>query len=172
MIKTENKDLVGMLESIHLLRKLFLIRISGGSPLHFGQMPIMRTIASYENCTQAAIAEHLGVSPASVATSTKRLQKAGLITKTVDPDNLRCNRLALTDKGRKAIEQQLALFYEYDSLIFDEFSQDEKAQLLSLLSRIVRKMQEIEGIEGGMPAPHELVRTVMEKLKEGSDEIV
>jgi len=144
--KTENRTLIGMIENIHLLRKLFIRRSTADSPLHFGQVAIMRTIAQNENCTQATLAEELKVTPASVAVSTKRLQKAGFITKTVDSENLRCKRLALTDKGREAINQQCVLFKQYDEHIFRSFSENEKAQLAEYLSRMISEMKQLEGI--------------------------
>lgn len=151
-----NKELVGILENIHLLRKIAVKRFTGSSPLHFGQISIMKDIEKNENCTQASLAEQLNVTPASVATSTKRLQKAGLITKTVDSDNLRCKRLALTDKGREAISQHIGLFEEYDRLVFKDFSEDEKAQLMGYLERILNEMKEIEGIDRQFNGSREL----------------
>lgn len=151
-----NKDLTGMFEGIHLLRKLFVRRISESSPLHFSQIAIMKTIEQNEHCTQATIAERLGVTPASVAISTKRLQKAGLITKTVDSDNLRCKRLSLTDAGRDAIEHHISQFRDYDELVFAEFTDDEKQQLMSYLERIMTRMKDIEGIDGDLSDPLKL----------------
>lgn len=161
----ENKQLVDMLENIHLLRHLFIRRISEKSPIHFGQVAIMKTIEQNENCTQATIAECLGVSPASVATSTKRLQKAGLVTKTVDEDNLRCKRLALTDEGRSAIESFNNIFREYDELIFKSFSEEEKNILMSFLEKIVDEMREIEGIDGDFSDPRELCCLLIKKVE-------
>lgn len=153
---TENRQIVGTLENIHLLRKLFVIKVSKSSPLHFSQMAIMNTIEHGENCTQADIAKQLGVTPASVATSTKRLQRAGLITKTVDEENLRCKRLSLTDEGRAAINSHKSIFSEYDELVFKDFSDGEKEQLLAYLTRILEKMQDIEGIEESFGSSMEL----------------
>ncbi|HOO05716.1 MAG TPA: MarR family transcriptional regulator [Ruminococcus sp.] len=162
----QNKQIVGMLENIHLLRKLFVKRASEDSPLHFGQIAIMKCIEQNENCNQADLAELLGVTPASVAVSTKRLQKAGLLRKETDPDNLRCKRLTLTDEGRKAIESRIRIFEEYDQLIFGSFSEEEKAQLMEFLGRIAGKMQEIEGIEGDFSSPMELGCLLHKKMEE------
>ncbi|MDE5569914.1 MAG: MarR family transcriptional regulator [Ruminococcus sp.] len=161
----ENKQLVDMLENIHLLRHLFIRRISEKSPIHFGQVAIMKTIEQNENCTQATIAECLGVSPASVATSTKRLQKAGLVTKTVDEYNLRCKRLALTDEGRSAIENVNNIFKEYDELIFKNFSEKEKIMFMSFLERLVGEMRKIEGIDGDFSDPMELCCLLIKKME-------
>ncbi|MBP5378558.1 MAG: MarR family transcriptional regulator [Ruminococcus sp.] len=168
-----NKDITGMFEGIHLLRKLFVRRISETSPLHFSQVAIMKTIEQNENCTQATIAERLGVTPASVAISTKRLQKAGLITKTVDNENLRCKRLTLTEDGRDVIKRHISQFRDYDELVFAEFTNDEKQQLMGYLERIMTRMKDIEGIDGDLPDPIKLQcmlhKRVMDKDRENEE---
>lgn len=161
----DNKQIIDTLHSIELLRHLFIRRTSEKSPIHFGQVAIMKTIEQNENCTQATIAECLGVSQASVATSTKRLQKAGLITKTVDEENLRCKRLSLTDKGRSAIEDFKNIFNEYDELIFRSFSEDEKAVLMGFLERIVNEMREAEGIDSDFSDSMELCLMLRKKIE-------
>ena len=162
------KQIVGMLENIHLLRKLFVKRASEDSPIHFGQIAMMKTIEQHENCNQADLAELLGITPASVAISTKRLQKAGLITKTVDPENLRCKHLALTDAGRKAIESCIRIFEEYDQRIFSGFSDEEMSQLMDYLDRIADKMKELEGIDSEFSSPMELGCLLRQKMEEHS----
>lgn len=160
------------MDNIHLLRRLFIKKSTVSSPMHFGQVAIMRMIGNNENCTQASLAEQLNVTPASVATSTKRLQKAGLITKTIDQDNLRCKRLALTEKGREVIEKHENLFKEYDELIFKDFTAEEKAQLLNYLNRLVAKMKKIAGINEQFSCPMELTMLLfrsMERLIPESD---
>ncbi|MBQ8960090.1 MAG: MarR family transcriptional regulator [Ruminococcus sp.] len=155
-----------MLENIHLLRKLFVKRASENSPLHFGQISIMKCLEQHENCNQADLAELLGVTPASVAISTKRLQRAGLIRKETDPSDIRCKRLSLTDEGRGAIESRIRIFEEYDKLIFGEFSEKEISQLMGYLGRIAVKMQEIEGIEGDFSDPMDLSCLLHKKMEE------
>lgn len=154
--KIENRTIIGMLENIHLLRHIFIRRSTAESPLHFGQVAIMRMIEQNENCNQNTLAERLSVTPSSVAISTKRLQRSGFITKTVDKDNLRCKRLALTDKGRTAIREHQKIFDEYDKLIFKNFSDEDKAQLFAYLERLISEMQELEGIDKQVNSPMEL----------------
>lgn len=161
----DNKQIIDTLHSIQLLRHLFIRRMSENSPMHFGQVAIMKTIEQNEHCTQTAIAEFLGVSQASVATSTKRLQKAGLVMKTVDEENLRCKRLSLTDKGRSAIEDFKNIFKEYDELIFRSFSEEEKVMLMGFLERIVKEMRDAEGIEGDFSDPMELCFMLRKKIE-------
>ncbi len=161
----ENRRIIGMLENIHFLRRLFVRRLSEDSPLHFSQVAIMHIIKQNENCTQADVAEKLGVTPASVATSTKRLQRDGFIRKTVDPDNLRCKRLSLTDKGRDSICRDAKAFDDLDSRIFAEFTEEEKEQLADYLGRISDVMKSAVGIDSKGECPMELSIIVRNKLQ-------
>lgn len=164
-----NKQLVGMLENVHFLRKLFVRRLSADSPLHCSQMAVMHMIEENENCTQVDVSDKLGVTPAAVATSTKRLQKAGLIEKNVDPENLRCKRLTLTPKGRESICRYKKRFDDLDSRIFAGFTEEDKSRLADYLSMISDVMKKEVGIESDPENPMELSIIVRNELQ-GLDE--
>ena len=51
---------------------------------------------------------------ASVAVSVKRMQKSGLITKISDENDLRCNRIALTENGKQRTEYIHSQFDKLD----------------------------------------------------------
>ena len=68
-----------------------------------GQYPLLNYLSGNPEATQQELATVLFVSPASVAQSTKRLQKAGLLEKESDPENLRKNRLRVTAAGQEAV---------------------------------------------------------------------
>lgn len=66
-----------------------------------------------ENVHQIALAERCGLEGASLVRLLDDLQKAGLITRTPDPDDRRANLLRLTRKGRTIVgmlEQELDIF--------------------------------------------------------------
>lgn len=171
MDNIKNKKLIDLIEGITILRRFFIRRSTNDSPLHFGQVAIMLTIEKHENCTQSVIAEQLNVSPASVATSTKRLQKAGFITKTVDKDNLRCKRLTLTDKGREVIRNQRQIFDEYDQRILRCFSEKEKEELYGYLYRLFTEMKKIEDAEADENLKFPLkLHCALEELIAGSND--
>ena len=86
----ELHELMGKLHKLELVQQLAHRRGAQEHGLYFGQMPVLDFIAANPGCTQVQVADHLRVSPASIALSTKRLQKAGYLTKEVDAENLRC----------------------------------------------------------------------------------
>ena len=97
----ELHELMRKLHKLELVQQLAHRRGAQEHGLYFGQMPVLDFIAANPGCTQVQVAEHLRVSPASIALSTKRLQKAGYLTKEVDAENLRCKRLYISEEGQR-----------------------------------------------------------------------
>lgn len=153
-------NIINRFEKIHLLRRIYCQKITAKSPLHFGQIPIMNYISENSGCTQVDIAEKLQVSAACIATSTKRLQKAGLITKTVDEDNLRCKRLSLTPLGKKVLEECHAPFDEYDRLIFRNISDEELESMNRIMDKLIYNMEEAIGETHGETDIYEIDRLI------------
>lgn len=158
--KIKYHEIVSMLEKIHVLRRIFCQQATHGSELHFSQIPVIKYIESHDNCTQIDIADALQVSPACIATSTKRLQKSGMVTKTVDNDNLRCKRISLTDKCRNTIKEHKETFNRYDEQIFGGLSNEDLETLSKLLDKIIYNMEEAIGekhIDNDMNTVHKLI---------------
>ena len=110
------------------------------SGIYFGQPPILDYLALNGTSTQNEIAKAMYVSPASVAVSVKRMQKSGLIEKINDENDLRRNRISITDRGRKQIEVIHRRFDEIDRLMYDGFSDDEIAEFKSYVDRLVANL--------------------------------
>ena len=66
-------------------------------------LALMSYVLEHPGCTQGEIASFLYISPASVATSCKRLEQEGLLERRVDPVNRRKNQLYVTEAGAEAI---------------------------------------------------------------------
>ncbi len=135
------------LTEYNLLRKLergLLFTIMAKAGLYPGQLPILEFIQAHEGCTQTEIARHLTVSAASIASSTKRMQKAGLIVKKTDQFNLRANMLYLTPKGRDIAGVCRAEFNALQSAYLNGFLENEKEQIIYLISRIIENIRNIK----------------------------
>ncbi len=133
-------ELAAKLKKIHLLRRIWIQKAQPDVELYFGQLPILEYIRKNPGCTQAEIAEHLCVTPASISTSTKRLQKAGLLTKTTDPDNLRCNRLATTDEGVIRCENNRKMIDRIHDRMFLGISAEELAAFEGTLNKVLQNL--------------------------------
>jgi len=88
--------------------------------------------------TQNDVAVMLGVSRASAGVSIRRLEKAGFVKRTQDAADTRCNRIALTKKGK-----EFARWCEIDTEnifinMLEDFTADERVEVLDILRRMNR----------------------------------
>ncbi len=102
-----------------------------------GQMPILEYIGLHEGCSQTSLATSLGLSPATVAVSTKRLARAGLLQKSADEENLRCNKLCLTDAGREKLSAAQKIARSHNAAVFSTLSEEERQTFEALLDRLL-----------------------------------
>lgn len=146
----ELHELMGKLHKLELVQQLAHRRGMQEHGLYFGQMPVLDFIAANPGCTQVQVADHLHVSPASIALSTKRLQKAGYLIKEVDAENLRCKRLYISEEGKKACTMCRDRLDQIDHVAFQGFSEEELAVFSDFLDRMTINMTgETENVVSG-----------------------
>lgn len=112
--------------------------------LHHGQLPILERIIEQPGLTQQEIAAWLMVTPASVAQSITRLEKAGLIERKVDPENRRRNHVFATENGMHAATLYRKSFDEVDMETFRGLSDEELTRFAALLDRMIDNMDDNE----------------------------
>ena len=156
-MEIDYKELGFRIDKLSLLRRVTLGRIFQTYGLHFGQFPLLRYVIENDGCTQAEVAEFLGVSPASVALSTKRLSRAGMIEKSVDKDNLRRNTLKITSKGLEVANRCSQEFDEYNRRLFSGISSEERQILFDTLGKLLHN-----AFEGREPDMHTLMKDMKE----------
>ncbi|MEA4920784.1 MAG: MarR family transcriptional regulator [Clostridiaceae bacterium] len=156
-------ELAAKMQKIHLLRRIFIQKSQPDIELYFGQLPILEYIRQHDSCTQIEIAEKLCVTPASISTSTKRLQKSGLLIKSTDPDNLRCNRLSITEEGIIRCDNNRKMVNTLYSLMFKDLSTDELDSLDSILTKILKNLAPASG--GDSVCPIDIAALIIEVHK-------
>jgi len=130
-------EVMRRIEKINLLRRIQGQQAHREMGLYQGQLPVLDYIRKNPDCNQVDIANKLHVTPATIAISTKRMEKAGLLTKRVDEDNLRCKRLTITELGRSKCEEAFASYHKSNEALFQGFSDAELEQLGSYLDRLL-----------------------------------
>jgi DNA-binding MarR family transcriptional regulator len=108
-----------------------------------GQPTILFMLRNHEvaaECDQKGFSEALGVSPATIAVSIKRMERAGLVCKSTDPNDLRRNHLAITDKGLRLVDDCIRAFQHVDAGTFKGFSEEERKQLESCYRRMIENL--------------------------------
>jgi len=137
-------DLGKRLMLLHTLRRKYMHTLCGECPLVPGQYPLLHYLMLHPDASQRELADGLFVSPASVALSTKRLEKAGFLEKRVKPENQRCKTLHVTTSGRAAQKSFREIFDRVDEQTFRGFSDDELYMLSDMLERMARNLSEGE----------------------------
>lgn len=135
-------ELVKRFDLLFIKRRILLQRMTANTGIYLGQLPIIEYVVRHNGCSQVDIAETLHLSAASVAISTKRLQKAGILEKTVDESNLRSKKLTITAKGLQLSSKCRELFDSIDRRLFADFEEEELVQLKSFLDRLIANITE------------------------------
>lgn len=132
----EYREMVYKLISTSLIHRYHITKAAQKAGLYYGQPMILEYIKENSLCTQKELATSLHISPASVATSIKRLEKSGFVNRVTDIEDVRKNRLSLTESGFKALKEFRNICDETDREMFKGFSQEECTLLCNYLERL------------------------------------
>ena len=132
----EYREMVHKLISTSLVHRCHITKAAQKAGLYYGQPMILEYIDDNPRCTQKELADSLHISPASVATSIKRLEKSGFVTRTTDKSDVRKNRLSLTDSGTDVLNEFRRISDETDKEMFKGFSPQECEMLCNYLERL------------------------------------
>ncbi len=67
------------------------------------QHQMLMNLGKHPDCSQMELAQRLEITPAAVATTIKKLEKGGYVTRLVSEQDNRVNKLAVTEKGERII---------------------------------------------------------------------
>ena len=101
-----------------------------------GQPPILRLLWQQDGRNQREIGDMLHLRPATISVILQRMEKAGLLKRQTDPDDLRVSRAYLTKKGREiqsAVEQTLTVL---ETECCRGFTREEKVLFSQFLVRV------------------------------------
>lgn len=133
------KDIVMRFEKLHLFRRI-LLQKSLDYPLYPGQLHLLEFVSNHAGCTQTEVAEHLMISPASVALSTKRMEKSGLLEKRIDSSNLRYKRLYVTERGSNLSIRCRETMDGMDEVMFQGLGNDDLNKLVNTLDKLLKNL--------------------------------
>ncbi|MBO5411423.1 MAG: MarR family transcriptional regulator [Clostridia bacterium] len=144
---------------VSMLHRYRISKALTGLNIYRGQPEILAYLIAHGDCSQKELAEHIGVSPASVATSIKRLGRAGFVERTEDENDRRINRLRITEKGRQVHSAGKSECDKTDAEMFRGFSEEEVSLFDSMLARIA------ENLSGGVINDEEVFEYIKNEPK-------
>lgn len=93
------------------------------------------------NISQTELAKALEVTPATVAVALKKLEKDGYISKIMNEEDNRYNRIEITGEGQRVITESRKRFQKIDRELLEGFSEEEMIQLNAFLNRLKENAQ-------------------------------
>ena len=109
-----------------------------GTVVYRSQHRMLMILGKHPDCSQSAIAEKLEISPAAVAVSLKKLEKAGYISRQCDEADNRMNHVVVTPKGKEVINQSIIYFQEVEDAMFKDFSEEEMETMEKFFIRFIQ----------------------------------
>ncbi len=108
--------------------------------LHCGQDRLLLHLQEEDGLSPSALAARLGVEPPTVTKMAQRLERAGLLRRTPDPNDARSARLHLTEEGRACCAAAEACWHRVERDVLAGFSDEEAEGLRRLLLRVLSNL--------------------------------
>ncbi|NLO83541.1 MAG: MarR family transcriptional regulator [Clostridiales bacterium] len=108
-------------------------RLAHNHGLEHGQPIALAVIAANEGISQRQLSDKLFITPASATSLLQKLERAGLVERRPDPNDLRAFCIYLTQKGRLVDQQMKIGLMEIENACFGNFSQHELDEFRRLL---------------------------------------
>jgi len=142
--KISNKKIIYQLINFAMKHKKIMQSYLDETGVYQAQHRLLMEISHNKNVSQNDIARSMDVSPATIAVSLKKLERGGYISKEMDKEDNRFNKITITEKGNKVIEQSKKIFDSVDKKVFEGFTEEEKYTLHILLKKLDDNLIKIE----------------------------
>ncbi len=109
---------------------------------------LLHIFKSPEPLSQKELASFFEVSPAAIAVSVKKLENAGYIKREVLKDDMRFNKITVTEKGKETLLQTKALVDKVDTNMFKDFSEEELLSFYACLEKIQKNLNDFDLKDG------------------------
>jgi len=142
--KISNKEVIRQLIIFAMKHRRIMQKFLDETGVYQAQHRLLMEIFRNPDVSQNDIARSMDVSAATIAVSLKKLEKGGYIKReTVEEDN-RFNKITITEKGNKVVEQSKQIFDLVHQKVFEGFSEEEKRTLFTLLQKLNSNLDRME----------------------------
>ncbi|WP_369359623.1 MarR family winged helix-turn-helix transcriptional regulator [Streptomyces sp. cg2] len=98
---------------------------------------VLSAVAELGPVSQAELGRTVGIDPKDIVAIVNDLQNDGLVTRTPDPKDRRKNAIGISADGKRRLRRTERLGDAANAELTAALSDDERAQLIALLNRIV-----------------------------------
>src|SRR5699024_7101506 len=109
--------------------------------VYHGQPGMLLILSNQDGQSQKDLADKLNLAPATITVMLNRMEKAGLVERRQDPEDLRISRVYLTDKGRDLSNKSNQVMKKVEKETFGNFTREEKIMLRRLFLQMKENLQ-------------------------------
>jgi DNA-binding MarR family transcriptional regulator len=110
-----------------------------------GKMTTLMLVAQNPGLTQVTIARSINKDKAAVARIVDELEREGLLTRSIVPEERRAYSLSMTGKGHAALKEYQDITRQCEQVFSEALTPEEKTQFLHLLQKL-RRAHDPDGI--------------------------
>lgn len=114
---------------------------------------VLRHVGAQEARTQASLSTSLAVPPSRVVGIVDDLEQRGLLERRANPSDRRAHALWLTSKGRKRLDEVMAVSRAHEADLCTGLADSDRRQLIELLGVIVSEQGLARGGHPRMSEP-------------------
>ncbi|MDT9600248.1 MarR family winged helix-turn-helix transcriptional regulator [Sphingosinicella rhizophila] len=124
-------------------------------PLGFGvgQLPVLVALQDGRASTQRDLARFAKIEQPPMAQMLARMERDGLIERVPDPVDGRSSRITLTKVAEARLPDALAVLLRGNHEALRDFTDEEAAQLIALLTRLIANLDRLAGVEAPPGTP-------------------
>lgn len=104
--------------------------------LRHGQGRVLRLLSEQDGMTQSALAEAAQLRPPTVAELLDKLESAGMVARTRDPNDRRRSLVSVTDMGRESLDDLRDGHEQFAADLFSGLTDDEVASMLAIVEKL------------------------------------
>lgn len=133
---------VGLLIRVMRRHHACVERRIGDLGIHHGQHRMLMKLACRQGDipSQKELAEIMGISPAAVTATLKKLEREEYISRSMTDEDNRKNEIRITEKGLSKVVESRAVFESTDTEMFAGFTPEEIATFISFMERLDRNL--------------------------------
>lgn len=128
---------------LHLLHRVSQIghdwfaHAAGSRVMSVRQLVVLSTIDAYPGASQTEIVRLTGIDRSTMTELTRRLSKAGLITRRRTKDDARAYAIKLTDKGEATLRSLVPVLADVEAGLLARVSENKRAALLDAVTELL-----------------------------------
>lgn len=109
--------------------------------LSMGHLPVLRAIAEHGPCSQRRLAEVAGVEQSTMTEMLARMERAGIVRRTTNPDDRRGVLVSLTRRAHARFAKARKILRHGEQSVMAVLAADERVVLRELLERVTSALE-------------------------------